>query len=126
MAREEVLVVGGVLLLRSGLVNRSVRVVPISRVATLTAFQSMAQRLLGVWHVDVQAPGDRIGSVVTLACLSGSRLDERRAALRSGDDGWPATVNPNAGLGLSRLRRYLGWRHTSVASGSADGVQVIA
>lgn len=118
-------VVGGALLLRSGLVNRSVRVVPISRVATLTAFQSMAQRLIGVWQVNVQAPGDRIGSVVTLACLSGSRLDELRAALRSGD-GWPATVSPDAGLGLSTLRRYLGWRHTSVASGSADGVQVIA
>ena len=118
-------VVGGALLLRSGLVNRSVRVVPISRVATLTAFQSMAQRLIGVWQVNVQAPGDRIGSVVTLACLSGSQLDELRAALRSGD-GWPATVNPDAGLGLSTLRRYLGWRHTSVASGSADGVQVIA
>ena len=32
-------VVGGALLLRSGLVNRSVRVVPISRVATLTAWR---------------------------------------------------------------------------------------
>jgi putative membrane protein len=118
-------VVGGVLLLRSGLVSRSVRVVPISRVATLTAFQSMTQRLIGVWQVDVQAPGDRIGSVVTLACVSGSRLDELRAALRSGD-GWPATVDPDGGLGLSTLRRYLSWRHTSLASGSADGVPVVA
>jgi putative membrane protein len=41
-------VVGGVLLVRSGVVDRSVRVVPITRITALAAFQSLTQRLLGV------------------------------------------------------------------------------
>ena len=59
-------VVGGVLLVRSGLVNRSVRVVPITRITALAAFQSLTQRLVGVWGLDVRSPGDRNGSAVTL------------------------------------------------------------
>ena len=60
-------VVGGVLQLRSGLVNRSIRVVPITRITALAASQSLTQRLVGVWGLDVQSPGDRHGSAVTLS-----------------------------------------------------------
>ena len=45
-------VVGGVLRLRSGLVNRSVRVVPITRITALAASQSLTQRLVGVWGLE--------------------------------------------------------------------------
>ena len=90
-------VVGGVLLLRSGVVDRSVRVVPITRITALTASQSLTQRLVGVWGLNVQSPGDRNGSAVTLACLSGRRLDELRAALESGDSDNGAPTDPKPG-----------------------------
>jgi putative membrane protein len=61
-------VVGGLLLVRSSLVNRSIRVVPIARITALAASQSLTQRLVGVWGLDVQSPGDRHGPAVTLAC----------------------------------------------------------
>jgi putative membrane protein len=77
-------VVGGVLVLRSGLVNRSVRVVPITRITALEASQSLTQRLCGVWALNVHSPGDRNGAALTLACLSGRRLDEVRVTLGSG------------------------------------------
>ena len=118
-------VVGGVLLLRSGLVNQSVRVVPITRITALAAFQSLTQRLVGVWGLDVQSPGDRNGSAVTLACLSGRRLDELRVALESGGRTTVLT-DPKSGPGPSTLQRYLAWRRTSVASAPAPGLQVIA
>src|SRR5215217_5545844 len=41
-------VVGGVLLVRSGVVNRSVRAVPDARITAVTASQSLTQRLVGV------------------------------------------------------------------------------
>src|SRR4029453_11348906 len=85
-------VVGGVLLLRSGLVNQSVRVVPLPRITALAASQSLTQRLVGVWGLEVQSPGDRNGSAVTLRCLSGRRLDELPLALESGG----RTTVPNA------------------------------
>ena len=118
-------VVGGVLLVRSGLVDRLVRVVPITRITALAVSQSLTQRLVGVWGLDVQSPGDRHGSAVTLACLSGRRLDELRAALESGDR---ATVpaDPEPGGGPSTIQRYRAWRRTSVASAPAHGQQVIA
>ncbi len=117
-------VVGGVLLLRSGLVNQSIRVVPITRITALAASQSLTQRLVGVWGLDVQSPGDRHGSAVTLQCLSGSRLDELRAALESGDRA--VTVDPTPGPGPSTIQRYRAWRRTSVVSAPADGQRVIA
>jgi putative membrane protein len=78
-------VVGGVLALRSGLVNRSVRIVPITRITALEASQSPTQRLCGVWVLNVRSPGDRNGAALSLACLSGRRLDEIRVTLGSGD-----------------------------------------
>jgi putative membrane protein len=122
-------VVGGMLQLRSGLVNQSVRVVPVTRITALAAFQSLSQRLVGVWGLNVQSPGDRHGSAVTLECLSGRRLDELRAALESAD---PATApaEPESGLGHglgpATIQRYLAWRRTSVASAPAHDRQVIA
>src|SRR5690242_11803752 len=63
-------VVGGVLLLRSGIVDRTVRAVPLTRITALEASQSLAQRLVGVWGLGVHSPGDRHGSALSLACLS--------------------------------------------------------
>jgi putative membrane protein len=122
-------VVGGVLQLRSGLVNQSVRVVPVTRITAVAAFQSLTQRLIGVWGLHVQSPGDRRGSAITLECLSGRRLDELRVALESGDPG-RATAPPkpgrSQGLGPATIRRYLAWRRTSVVSTPAHGREVIA
>ena len=119
-------VLGGVLLVRSGLVNRSVQAVPITRITAVAASQSLTQRLVGVWGLSVQSPGDRYGSAVSLTCLSGRRLDELRAALESGDQATVPT-DPKPASGPSTIRRYLAWRRTSVASApAADGVQVIA
>lgn len=86
-------VVGGLLLVRSGVVNQSVRVVPITRITALAASQSLTQRLVGVWGLHVQSPGDRHGSAVTLACLSGRRLDELRAASSPVTGQYPPTRN---------------------------------
>ncbi len=122
-------VVGGVLQLRSGLVNQSVRVVPVTRITALASVQSLTQRLVGVWELNVQSPGDRHGSAVTLECLSGRRLDELRAALESSERTTrPADPKPghDQGLGPWTIRRYLAWRRTSVASAPAHGQQVIA
>jgi putative membrane protein len=110
---------------RSGIVNQSVRVVPITRITELAATQSPTQRLVGIWSLDVQSPGDRNGSPVTLACLSGSRLDELRVALESGGR-TTAVTGPEPGLAQPTIQRYLAWRRTSVPSSSAEGVQVIA
>ena len=41
-------VISGVLRMRSGLVNRSIRVVPITRITALASSQSLTQRLVGV------------------------------------------------------------------------------
>jgi putative membrane protein len=122
-------VVGGMLQLRSGLLNQSVRVVPVTRITALAAFQSLTQRLIGVWELNVQSPGDRHGSAVTLDCLSGRRLDELRIALESGGPA-TATGHPQPdrgqGSGPATLQRYLAWRRTSVASAPGRERQVIA
>ena len=117
-------VVGGALLLRTGLLDRSVRVVPVTRITALAAFQSLAQRLIGVWQLDVQSPGDRNGSALTLPCLSGRRLDELRAALESRGR-TTILADPKSGPD-STIQRYLAWRRTSVASAPAHGLEVIA
>jgi putative membrane protein len=117
-------VVAGVFLVRSGLVDQLVRVVPVTRITALTASQSLTQRLVGVWGLEVQSPGDRYGSAVTLACLSGRRLDELRAALSGGQATVP--TNPQPGPGPSTVQRYRAWRRTSVAAAPAHGRQVIA
>ena len=62
---------------------------------------------------------------MTLACLSGRRLDELRAALESGGR-TTVLADPKPGPGPSTVQRYLAWRRTSVASAPADGLQVIA
>jgi putative membrane protein len=122
-------VVGGVLQLRSGLVNHAIRVVPITRITALAAFQSPTQRLVGVWGLNVQSPGDSFGSAVTFECLSGRRIDELRAALESSGSATATTdAEPGRtqGLGPSTVQRYLAWRRTSATSAPAHGQQVIA
>jgi putative membrane protein len=118
-------VISGVLRLRSGLVNRSIRVVPITRITALAASQSLTQRLVGVWGLRVQSPGDRNGAAILLNCLSGSRLDQLRGALESGHRTSPLAERP-AEHGISTIERYLAWRHTSVPSAKHGGPDVIA
>jgi putative membrane protein len=118
-------VISGVLRLRGGLVNRSTRVVPITRITALAASQSLTQRLVGVWRLQVQSPGDGSGSAVVLGCLSGRRLDQLRGALESGHrTSAPDDRNPERRS--STIKRYLAWRHTSVPSAKAQGPDVIA
>ena len=91
----------------------------------MEASQSLAQRLVGVWGLDVHSPGDHYGSALSLACLSGSRLDELRSALGSvGRTTVP--VEPESDSDPSTIERYLAWRRTSVASAPGHGVQVVA
>ena len=118
-------VVSGVLRLRSGLVNKSVRVVPITRITALAAYRSFTQRLVGVWGLKVQSPGDRNGSAVTLGCLSGRRLDELRGALEAGQHTTVIT-DPAAHPASSTFQRYKAWRHSSAASSPRSGPEVIA
>ena len=118
-------VVGGVLMVRSGLVNRSVQAVPISRITAVEASQSMSQRLIGVWRLHVQSAGDRNTSVIALASLSGHRIDELRDALKSSDR-TIARTDSNPGPGLSPIQRYVAWRHTTVSAAPSHGRHVIA
>ncbi len=128
-------VISGVLRLRAGLWNRTVRVVPITRITALDAYRSLTQRLIGVWGLKVQSPGDRNGSAVVLGSLSGRRLDELRSALEAGRR--PGTAGPAgpqkapttpeaAPAPPSPLQRYLAWRRSVSASTPRKGPDVIA
>lgn len=71
----------GYLRVRGGLIRRTSDAVPLSRITALDARRSLVQRLLGVWELKVQVPGDGVRSAVVLTCLSSRRLGELRAAL---------------------------------------------
>ncbi len=117
-------VIGGVLRVRSGLVNRVVRIVPITRITALEAHRSLTQRLIGVWGLKVQSPGDGAGSVVSLASLSGRRLDELRVALESGRaHRRPARSAPGR---ATTIQRYLAWRHTESIKKGPDVIAVLS
>ena len=119
-------VVSGVLRLRSGLVNRIVRVVPVTRITALDAYRSLTQRLIGVWGLKVQSPGDGNGAAITLGSLSGSRLDELRMALEAGHTTRTVFHEPPPGRGPATIRRYLAWRSSSVTSLRRHSPEVIA
>jgi putative membrane protein len=101
-------------------------VVPITRITALAASQSLTQRLVGVWRLQVQSPGDRNGSAIVLGCLAGHRLDQIRGALESGHRTSAPTGRDPEGHGNSTIERYLAWRHTSVPSAKHSGPDVIA
>ncbi|MET0863157.1 MAG: PH domain-containing protein [Nakamurella sp.] len=117
-------VISGVLRLRSGLINRSVRVVPITRITALAAARSLTQRLIGVWSLKVQSPGDRNGSAVVLNCLSGRRLDELRTALESGHETQHRPGEREA-KGSSTIQRYLAWRRTGTDVTAPEVISVL-
>ena len=126
-------VISGVLRLRAGIWNRTVRVVPITRITALDAYRSFTQRLIGVWGLKVQSPGDRNGSAVVLGSLSGRRLDQLRLALEAGHrsqtvdrPGPDHPVNAAAPDPPSPLQRYLAWRRSSSAATPRKGPDVIA
>ncbi len=140
-------VISGVLRLRTGVVNRMVRVLPITRITALDAYRSLAQRLVGVWGLKVQSPGDRRGSAIVLGSLSGRRLDQLQAVLDVQLTQSPPTTPPPAGVKsgsaaqplspattgqkereASALRRYLAWRRsvsTAMSKKSPDVVAVL-
>ncbi len=143
-------VISGVLRLRTGVFNRMVRVVPITRITALDATRSFVQRLVGVWGLKVQSPGDRHGSAVVLGSLSGRRLDELRAALdvreptpasapsqqpgtsaaASSSESPPsaATATGRSRSDSSTIQRYLSWRRsesTAAPTASPDVVAVL-
>lgn len=103
-------VAGGLFHLTGGLLNRTVRTVPLSRVTTVSANRSLTQRLVGTWSVRIGVPGDRRGALVTLPSLSTRRMSELRDALtldfpmRGSPDGSGATADvPSAPVLLARL-----------------------
>lgn len=118
-------VLGGVLLLHSGVINKSVRFMPLTRITALEASQSLNQHVFGVWKLNIYSPGDRNRAALSLPCLSGRRLDQLRAAVGSVGQA-TMSVAPKSGPGPSPIRRYLAWRRTTVASVPADGRRVIA
>ena len=89
-------VVGGVLLLRSGLVNRSVRTVPITRITALAASQSLTQRLIGVWRLTCSPRAIVTASAVSLALpvRPPAGRTPRRAGVR-----WPGRRTRRPGSG---------------------------
>jgi putative membrane protein len=117
-------VIGGVLRVRSGLVNRVVRIVPITRITALEARRSLTQRLIGVWGLKVQSPGDGAGAAVSLGSLSGRRLDELRAALESGRI-QRQRVGPEYTGRSKTIQRYLAWRHTESIKEGPDVIAVL-
>ena len=117
-------VIAGVLRVRSGLINRVVRIVPISRITALEAHRSLIQRLIGVWGLNVQSPGDGAGAAVSLASLSGRRLDELRVALESGRAHHAKTDERYRGRSKT-IQRYLAWRHTETVGKGPDVIAVL-
>lgn len=99
-------VTAGLFRLSSGLLHRTVRTVPLSRITAVAANRSLTQRLVGTWTLRIGVPGDRRGALITLPSLSTRRMVELREALtdprtagrRVGDE--PPAVPP---VTLSRL-----------------------
>ena len=86
-------VAGGELRVRSGVLSKTVRSVPIRRITAVDASRGLVHRLLGIWTVRVQTPGDGDKDTVTLHGMSAPALHELRAAL-AGDDRSPGTTAP--------------------------------
>lgn len=74
-------VTAGLFRLSGGLLHRTVRTVPLSRITAVTANRSLTQRLVGTWTLRIGVPGDRRGALVTLPSLSTRRMVELRQAL---------------------------------------------
>ncbi len=74
-------VVDGSLRVRSGLFNRTQDTIGINRITALDAERGVVQRILGVWGLKIQTPGNDHRSAVHLPSLTVSALDDLRAAL---------------------------------------------
>ncbi len=74
-------VLDGSLRVSSGLLRRTQDTIGINRITAVDAQRGVIQRLLGVWGVKIQTPGNDHRSAVHLVCLSASALEELRAAL---------------------------------------------
>jgi putative membrane protein len=82
-------VADGRLELRSGVVSRSVRTIPLERVRGIDVTEPFLHRLLGLVRVDVEAAAGGDNAELSLAAVSRAQADTLREAL----------------LGLSRPRR---------------------
>lgn len=74
-------VTGGLFRLSGGLLHRTERTIPLSRITSVVAGRSVTQRLVGTWSLRIGVPGDRRGALVTLPSLSTGRMTELRDAL---------------------------------------------
>lgn len=74
-------VTAGVFRLSSGLLQRSTRSVPLSRITSVAANRSLVQRLVGTWTLRIGVPSDRRGPLISLPSLSTHRMRELHDAL---------------------------------------------
>ena len=106
-------VISGVLRLRSGLFNRTVRVVPITRITALDAYRSLTQRLVGVWGSTCSPRGSERAAVVPGEPVR-SRLDDCAAPGVRATTGGPrrpgAAVTGSPGPRPGEDPRCLAWR----------------
>ena len=126
--------ISGVLRLRSGLVNRSVRVVPITRITALAASQSLTQRLVGVWKLAVQSPGrpQRRRARSSAACPDPGSINCGPSwnPGTSPNSRTPEAPEPGEEEGESdrlpsTIQRYLAWRRTSSVRSGPDVIAVL-
>jgi putative membrane protein len=75
--------------LRSGVLRRTLTAIPLARITAVDAQRGVVQRLLGMWGLRIQTPGDGSQATATLHGLSQHRLDELLDALRPGRAGQP-------------------------------------
>ncbi len=120
-------VAAGVLQVESGILNRTVRLVPITRITALTAYRSFVQRLVNVWGLRIQSPGDHRGSLISLSSLSTRRVDELVDALE-GDGAMDErdTESTPASAPTSRTRKMRqGFSRGSLQSPAGDSEPVV-
>lgn len=115
-------VTNGDLQVRSGLLARKTQTIPVRRITAVDAKRGVIQRLLGVWGLKVQTPGDGDRASVSLHSLSHRQLEQLLSALRPQghiDDGAPAATASNVPIPAA-------WRMPGEHGGVATSGQVVA
>jgi putative membrane protein len=74
-------VLHGVFHLQSGVLNRTVHTVPITRITAVDASRGIVQRLLRVWGVTLRTPAGGDTRSLHLACVTAAELARLRTAL---------------------------------------------
>lgn len=84
--------------LRTGVLSRTITTVPLRRIAAVDAERGVVQRILGIWALKIQTPGDGARATATVHGLSQRHLDDLLAALRP-VDGTTLNADGPAGYG---------------------------